>query len=100
MFIEDCHFAFCSKALDMHLAVTILRIAEGMDFSKKLTFGEEPSTVAKGQSDNKSKASSDECLRNNPSNHSLSQMSHGMPVVLFSLFILWPKLHIMSSTYL
>ncbi|OXA61539.1 Bumetanide-sensitive sodium-(potassium)-chloride cotransporter, partial [Folsomia candida] len=65
------YFRTIHKAMDMHLAVTILRIGNGMDFSKSVIFGEDiPASTM--QAENKS-GSSDECL---PRNQSLSQMSH------------------------
>lgn len=68
----------------MHLAVTILRIDNGLDFSKKITFGEDlPSIAPSNPMENKVKAVSDECL---PRNQSLSQMSHGKRFFVFKLF--------------
>ncbi|OXA61877.1 Bumetanide-sensitive sodium-(potassium)-chloride cotransporter [Folsomia candida] len=65
------YFGTIHKAMDMHLAVTILRVGNGMDFSKSVIFGEDiPASTL--QPDNKSE-SLDECL---PRNQSLSQMSH------------------------
>jgi hypothetical protein len=65
----------------MHLAVTILRVSEGLDFSKLITFGDEllyPNPGGNMQSgsnsSNKAPNASDECI---PRNQSLSQMSQG-----------------------
>lgn len=71
--INSC-FVF-SKALDLHVSVTVLRVEHGLDFSKKVTFDDDELDACNIIADtNKSKTSSDESL---PRNQSLSQMSQG-----------------------
>lgn len=67
--------SFHSKSLDLHISVTVLRVEQGLDFSKKVTFDDDDDTdwniIAEAT---KSKSSSDDSL---PRNQSLSQMSQG-----------------------
>ena len=61
----------------MHLSVTILRVDGSMDYSKRITFGDDvPLSASPNKSGDmpKSKSNSAESLRRN---QSFSQISHG-----------------------
>jgi len=76
----NVHLVFCSKSLDLHLSVCILRVSGGLDFSTKITFGKETNLSPSSNYSDLSKSNAS--LPKNLSDQSFYAVSQGKPGAL------------------